>query len=96
MGTSNGRTLRSTERQGRRPGGGEAGVCQSWRRDVSGTDHYLSDGDILCVSLCDDRSVSITYNNTEVTQVFTDLPDKPLWVVLEIVVSKLETVPTGG
>ena len=75
---------------------GRAGFCQSWRRDVRGThSHYLSDGDILCVSLCDDRSVSITYNNTEVTQVFTELPDKPLWVVIWMRVRKMQIIHTG-
>ena len=84
MDTSNGYTLR--------PGGG-GDYCQHWHKDVSGTeDHSLSYGDLLSVSLCDDRSMSITYNNTEVPQVLTDLPDKPLWVVIEMWVGKLEVI----
>ena len=53
---------------------------------------YLDDGDVVSISLCDDRSASITYNNIEVTQALTDLPDKPLWVVIEMWVGKLEVI----
>ena len=55
----------------------------------------LSDGDTVSVSLCGDRSVSISHNNTEVTQVFTDLPHTPLWVVIDITVYSIEAIPTG-
>ena len=72
-----------------------AGVCQRWQQEVSDTDYRLSDGDLLSMSLCDDTSMSITYNNTEVPQVFTDLPDKPLWVVIDIYGGKLEVLQTG-
>ena len=80
-----------------RPGGGGYGYCQHWREKVvSGTaPHHLSDGDLLSMCLCDDRSMSITYNNTELPQVFTDLPDKPLWVVIDIYGGKLEVLQTG-
>ena len=77
-----------------RPGGDE-GVCQHWQKDVSGAHHDLSDGDILSMYLCDDKSVSITYNNAEVPNVFRMLPDKPLWVVVLMGVNKLEVIQTG-
>ena len=45
--------------------------------------HQPSVGDTVSLTLCDDRSVSITYNDTQVSNVFGRLPHGPLWIVLE-------------
>ena len=71
------------------------GYCDRWK-DKFGDNNLLSDGDTVSVSLCGDRSVSISHNHTEVTQVFTKLPDKKLWLVIEMCVVKLEVAEDLG
>ena len=51
--------------------------------------------EIVSLSLYGDRSVSITHIDSEVTQVFTDLPDVPLWVVIYKGVYKMDIVEKG-
>ena len=58
--------------------------CHPWIQRF-GNKHEPSVGDTVSLTLCDDRSVSITYNDTQVSNVFRRLPrlpHGPLWVVL--------------
>ena len=52
----------------------------------------LSTGDALTLTLHQDRSVSVSYNNTQVTDIFTNLPDRDLWVVIAQDVKKMTIV----
>ena len=64
--------------------------------DQIGRNDLLSVGDVLTISLCYDRSVSIIYNDMEFLEVFTDLPDKPLWAVINMGVTKMESLQLGN
>ena len=69
-------------------------TCHMWRRTF-GRGHKLSDGDTVSLRLCDDRSVTFTHRGTEVTRVFTDLPQRPLWVFIKTGVRRLEILQMG-
>ena len=69
-------------------------VHEEWR-EMFGEKYSLSTGDILSVSLSGDRSASISYNDVRFTDVFTDLPQTPLWVVIEMGVDQLEVMQPG-
>ena len=60
---------------------GHSTPCHPWRQRF-GDKHEPSVEDTMSLTLCDDRSVSITYNDTQVSNVFGRLPHGPLWVVL--------------
>ena len=72
--------------------GKKIGVCKQWTEKF-GDRLWLNGGDRVTLTLCGDRSVSISHNHTEVTQVFTDLPHTPLWVVLLMAVKKMAIIP---
>ena len=59
---------------------GHSTASRPWRQKF-GEQLELSDGDTVSLTLCDDRSVSITYNDTQVSNVFERLPHGPLWIV---------------
>ena len=55
----------------------------------------LSDGDTVSITLEKDRSVTRYINKQEMKCVFTDLPQKPLWVVIAMSVKKISLIQTG-
>ena len=55
--------------------------CHPWKQRF-GDEHWPAVLDTLSLTLCDDRSVSITYNDTQVSNMFGRLPHGPFWVVL--------------
>ena len=55
--------------------------CYPWMLRI-GDKHPPTARDTLSLTLCDDRSVSITHNDTQVSDVFERLPHGPLWIVL--------------
>ena len=83
---------------------GYVASCKDWE-DRIGTRTELSAGDVLSMTLCDDRSVSITFHNVVIQHVFNDLtnnikstgvipclPDKPIWAVIQPIVKSLEVL----
>ena len=60
-----------------------------------GARYNLSDGNTVSLTLEMDRSVSITLNKQKINNVFTGLPQKPLWVVIYMCVKKLSIIQTG-
>ena len=56
---------------------------------------FLTCGHTVSLTLHGDRSVTISYGNRRMTQVFTDLPDVPLWVVTHLYMNKLEIIQPG-
>ena len=69
----------------------EPGLCTEWISSF-GDGHTMVDGYTLSLTLCDDRSVSITLKGTEVRGVFTDIPQGPMWAWIYLRVYKLEIV----
>ena len=52
----------------------------------------LSGGDTISLTLCDDRSVSITHNDTQVFNVFGRLPHGPLWLVWVMNIGEMKVI----
>ena len=70
--------------------------CDPWIKRL-GHYHHLSVGDTLSLTLCENRYVSIKYNDTRVSNVFEHLPSGPLWVVMEMNIDKMEIIqPNQG
>ena len=65
------------------------GYCDRWREQF-GSEYMFTEGDVVTLTLCEDRSVSIAIGQTKMSHVFTDLPYKPLWVVIYMWVKKIE------
>ena len=67
--------------------GSKSEMCNSWREKF---------GDTVSLTLGMDRSVSITLNKQKINNVFTALPQKQLWVVIETCVRKISIKQTGN
>ena len=74
--------------------GSGAGRCTSWVEKFGGL-YDLSHGDTVSVGLTPDRSMSVWVNKTEVSRVFTRLPQLPLWVVLDVWLEQVEVIQPG-
>jgi len=82
-----------------RADGREEPNCQSWREAFNITAYRynqlsLSSGDIIAITFTTDRSMSLTYRGRDFI-IHTDLPDQPLYVVIGMMVKKLEVKQTG-
>ena len=60
---------------------GHSTPCDPWKEKF-GAKHKLTYEDTVSLTLCDDRSVSITCNDKQVSNVFERLPHGPLRIVL--------------
>ena len=67
----------------------KAWECEGWRTNKSGGKRRIDDGDEFSVTMCADGSISITYNETEFTHMFTKFTDKPQWVIIRPYVKRL-------
>ena len=66
-----------------------------WYREDSFS-HHTKPGDEYSVIMCDDRSLSIRYNNRTADNVFTGLEDKPYWVIFWLkAITKIQSVNSG-
>ena len=63
--------------------------------DFVGEEHLLSEGDVLGVTVCPDRSLAIRYNDKMIKNVFTALPQKPFWFILQMWMKRIRTVQPG-
>ena len=83
-----------TENGERWIGGRRSEICHTWWEKF-GDEHRLSDGDTVSLTLEMDRSVSITLNKQKITNVFIDLPQKALWVVIQMWVNEISLIQSG-
>ena len=74
--------------------GYKVGVCDKWQQ-AHGDRCRLRAGDTVSVTLCQDRSLSLTLNDTMVTHIFQGLVSKPTWVVVHLGMTRIEVVQTG-
>ena len=67
-------------------------VCEQWTKRYS-TCHTLTRGDTLTLLRTRTGSVPVVYNNDTYTDVFTNVPTQPLWVVILLHVKRLALLP---
>ena len=68
------------------------GKHEDWRK-THGEELELDEGDDISVLLNTDRSLSIITRGKTVNDVFTNLPNKPLWVIIGCLLEKIQIVP---
>ena len=60
--------------------GESAGLCEGWYEGKGYPNP--TKGDVISITLTEERAVTIVYNGKAVTNVFRDLPARDMWVVI--------------
>ena len=72
--------------------GKRAGKHEDWRK-TQGEKLELDKGDDISVLLNTDRSLSIITRGKTVNNVFTNLPNQPMWLIIACWLNKIQVVP---
>ena len=72
--------------------GEDAGAHNDWRK-THGQKLELDEGDDISVLLNTDRSLSIITRGKTVNNVFTNLPNQPMWLIIACWLNKIQAVP---